>query len=111
MSSGSFWSDACKYAEGKPLQAQLNAAYGLTVRRAHDAAAAALCFAYWVSERLVTRCRADCLVLRERFCGGDHVLLVAAHGGGGPGARVAAVRMVQRADGVRQLRRSSCVGG
>jgi hypothetical protein len=54
MSSGSFWSDACKYAEGKPLQEQLNATYasfGLTVRRAHDAAAA-LYFACRVAERL-----------------------------------------------------------
>ena len=58
----------------------------------------------------VTRCRADCLVLRERFCGGDHVLPVAAHGGGGPGARVAALRMVHRAHGVRQLRRRRGVG-
>jgi len=30
---------------------------------------------------------------------------------GGSGARVAAVRMVQRADGVRQLRRRRGVGG
>jgi hypothetical protein len=54
MSSGSFWFDACKYAEGKPLQEQLNHAHascGLTVRRAHDAAAA-LYFACWVAERL-----------------------------------------------------------
>ncbi len=39
------------------------------------------------------------------------VLPVAAHGGGGPEARVAAVRMGQRADGVRQLRRRRHVGG
>jgi hypothetical protein len=37
LSSASFWSDACKYAEGRPLQTLLNAAYasgGLTVSRA-----------------------------------------------------------------------------
>ena len=35
MSSGSFWSDACNTAEGRPLPAKLNAAYascGVTVR-------------------------------------------------------------------------------
>jgi hypothetical protein len=54
MSSGSFWFDACKYAEGKPPRERLNAthaSFGLTVRRAHDAAAA-LYFACWVAERL-----------------------------------------------------------
>ena len=37
MSSTSFWSDACKTAEDKPLQTLLNALYascGATVRRA-----------------------------------------------------------------------------
>ncbi len=35
MSSGSFWSDACSTAAGRPLQALVNAAYascGVTVR-------------------------------------------------------------------------------
>ena len=61
--------------------------------------------------RRVTRFRADCVVVRERCCGRHHVLPVAAHGGGGPGSRVAAVRMVHRAHGVRQLRRRRGVGG
>ena len=37
MSSGSFWSNACEYAMGKPLQVVLGAAHsscGLTVRPA-----------------------------------------------------------------------------
>jgi hypothetical protein len=56
MSSASFWSDACKYAEGRPLQALLDAAhanFGLLVRQspaaaAAAAAAAALYVACWV---------------------------------------------------------------
>jgi hypothetical protein len=43
MSSGSFWSDACSNAVGRPLQALVNAAYascGVTVRCAPAAAAA-----------------------------------------------------------------------
>ena len=61
--------------------------------------------------RRVTRHHADCLVVRERCGGGHHVLPVAAHGGGGPGARVAAVRMVHRAHDVRQLLWGCGVGG
>ena len=53
----------------------------------------------------VTRCCAGCRVLRERSGGRDHALSVAAHGRGGSGALVATVRMVQRADDVRQLLR------
>ena len=56
----------------------------------------------------MTRCRADWLVLRERCGGWDHLLLVVVHGGGGSGARV---RMIHRADDVRQLLRSRGVGG
>jgi hypothetical protein len=40
MSSGSFWSNACKNAKGKPLQTLLDALYGscgATVRRARAA--------------------------------------------------------------------------
>jgi len=45
MSSASFWSDACKTAEDKPLQTLLNALYascGATVRRARAADCALL---------------------------------------------------------------------
>ena len=45
MSSGSFWSDACKNAAGKPLQTLLDALYGscgATVRRARTADCALL---------------------------------------------------------------------
>jgi hypothetical protein len=59
----------------------------------------------------VTRCYAGCRVLRERCGGQDHALSVAAPGRGGSGALVAAVRMVQRADDVRQLLRGCGVGG
>ena len=44
MSSAAFWSDACNYAEGKPLQTQVDAAHascGLLVRQSPAAAAAA----------------------------------------------------------------------
>ena len=59
----------------------------------------------------MTRRCSGCLVLRERSGGRDHVLPVAAHGGGGPGALVAVVRMVHRADDLRQLLRRRGVGG
>ena len=45
MSSGSFWSNACKNAKGKPLQTLLDAVYGscgATVRRARAADCALL---------------------------------------------------------------------
>ena len=45
MSSGSFWSNACKNAIGKPLQTLLDALYGscgATVRRARAADCALL---------------------------------------------------------------------
>jgi hypothetical protein len=45
MSSGSFWSDACKTAKGKSLQKLLDALYGscgATVRRARAADCALL---------------------------------------------------------------------
>ena len=48
--------------------------------------------------RVVTLASADCCVLRERCRGRDHVLAVVEDGGGGSAARVAAVRLVQRAD-------------
>ena len=45
MSSGSFWSNACKNAKDKPLQTLLDAVYGscgATVRRARAADCALL---------------------------------------------------------------------
>jgi len=45
----------------------------------------------------------------QRSCGRDHVLSVAAPERGGPARRVAAVRMVQWNDGMRQLRRGVVV--
>ncbi len=63
------------------------------------------------ANRVVTRCRADRVLLRERCGGRGHVPSLAAHARGGPRARVAAVRLVLRADDVRQLRRRGGVGG
>ena len=57
----------------------------------------------------VTRRCAGCRVLRERSGGRYHVLFVVAPAPGGPAARVAAVRMVQRDDDMRQLRRGDSV--
>ena len=54
---------------------------------------------------------ADCCILCERWGERDHVFAVAADGRGGAAAGVGAVRLVQRADAVRQLLRRSGVGG
>jgi len=101
----SFWSEACEFATSKSLQTRLDAAYascGVTVRRCS-------CCRY-LTGCIVTRGGADCGVLRERVGGRGHVLRVAADAGGGSAARVAAVRMVQRADSVRELLRRCDVG-
>jgi hypothetical protein len=70
MSSGSFWSDACTRAQGKPLQTLLDAAYAsccVTVRQP-----CALLLPVAVDSLLwaalpVTICCADCCVFCERL--------------------------------------------
>jgi hypothetical protein len=49
MSSGSFWSDACKHMQGRPLHALLDAAHascGATVRKARSPATMAALFVF-----------------------------------------------------------------
>ena len=122
MSSNPFWSEACKHAQQKPLQTVQDAntaSCGAIVRRLCTATAdpdslllshllrcmfpALLCD--------LTHFGADCCVLHERSGGRDNVLSVAADGRGRSAACVAAVRMVQRADDVWQLRRRRDMGG
>ncbi len=54
---------------------------------------------------------ADCCVLRERFGQWNHVFAVVVDGRAGAAVGVVAVRMVQRADAVRQLLWGCGVGG
>ena len=61
--------------------------------------------------RAVTLARADCGVLRERCRGLDDVFAVVEDGGGGSGAGVGAVRLVQRADVCGQRVWGRDVGG
>ena len=107
---------------GRPLQQLLVAVYAscsFTVTQSAAAAAtaaSALSFSFCMLFHKsvwwpVTRCRADRVLLRERRGGRGHVPSLAAHARGGPRARVAAVRLVLRADDVRQLRRRGGVGG
>ena len=84
------WADACATALNSPLHTLLHtvyASYGVTVS--------------WrlpLLSRVLTPARADGGVLRERCRGRDHVLAVVQDGGGAWAARVAAVRLLQRAD-------------
>ena len=117
MSSDTFWSDACKNARSRPLPTVLNALYascGVTVRRPPLLPLGA-CPAHVLRCGLpclrVTRCCADCGVLCVRCGGREDDVSVVEYGGGGAAARVAAVRMVLWADGVRQLLRCCDVGG
>jgi hypothetical protein len=90
--------DACASALNRPLHALLHTVYtscGVTVS--------------WrlpLLSRVLTPARADGGVLRERCRGRDHVLAVVEDGGGASAARVAAVRLVQRADGAACLTQS-----
>lgn len=59
----------------------------------------------------VTRCCADCGVLCVRCGGREDAVSVVEDGWGGAAARVVAVRMVLRADGVWQLLRCGHLGG
>lgn len=116
MASGSFWSDACKYAEGRSLQTLLDATYA-----SHGAAgsrfpasaigSAATFNVFLDSHSFMTIFCAGCHILLERFCKRHDAVLVVALGPGISAAHLAAVRMVLWADDVRQLLRSCHVGG
>ncbi len=118
MTSRAFWSDACDHARVRPLQTKLAAAYsscGVTLRRAlllFVALRAPRLFVALRAPRLFVTCRwADRTHLRERTGWRNNVLPVVAQWEGGLRARVVAVRMVQRAHDVRQLRQRHVVGG
>ena len=109
MSSDSFWSNACAFAQSKSLQTLLVAVYAscsVTVTFPRAAAAAALSF----TSLILAFPRTDCGVLCERCGGRENAFFMVAHDGGGSAARVAAVRMVYRADTVRHLLRCCLVG-
>ena len=104
----SFWADACSHANSKPLQALLDAAHGSCGTTVNCCCPSINCFSLLL---ILTLLRADRCVLHERARERRHVLSVAACWGGGAAALVAAVRVVQRAHAVRQLRRRGDVDG
>ena len=113
----SIWADACETVVEKPLQALLDSAYsscGATVKCA--ATSAELQPFYCTLQLLMSSCSdkfayADCCVLLDCSLQQRHGLPVVSAWHGGAAAHVAFVRMVQRADDVRQLRRSCDLDG
>ena len=114
-----YWAETCYLATGRSLQVKLSAVYGsasVTVRFWPDnrsfylAADVTTRHCLWHHVMLTTFV-SDFRLFPECFGQRDHVLFLAAHWRGGSAACVAALRMFQRADAVRQLLWGCNVGG